>query len=255
MSLMDEYLSIDTPENVVFNYEVAGIGSRFLAALLDTLIILFLQVIVSLLMLLLVGWALPDDGFAWLAAVLGLLSFALLWGYYIYFEMTWNGQSPGKRKAGLRVIRSDGTPITFTESVIRNLVRLIDFLPLYYGVGIVSMFIDEKDRRLGDLAAGTLVVRDRGPIRLDKAARPALRRPFGAVVQEIDLPVERLTVRDIEMAESFLRRRDEIAHRSMVARRISQALAQKMELPAEETYPPEGLIWLVVQSYREREVG
>ncbi|MEK7327557.1 MAG: RDD family protein, partial [Chloroflexota bacterium] len=98
---------------------------------------------------------------AWLVAIFGLISFAFFWGYYILFEMLWNGQSPGKRWVGLRVIRTDGTPITLTESIIRNLVRLVDFLPAYYGVGVVTMFINEQSRRLGDLAAGTLVVHDR----------------------------------------------------------------------------------------------
>src|SRR5215510_11634669 len=93
-----------------------------------------------------------------------LASFVLFWGYYIFFEMLWNGQTPGKRWVGLRVIRTDGTPITLSESFIRNLTRLVDFLPAAYGIGIISMFLDKQSRRLGDLAAGTLVVHDRAPI-------------------------------------------------------------------------------------------
>src|SRR5262249_1027168 len=155
MTLPDELLSIDTPENVAFGYTVAGIGSRFLAALVDTIIIVTLQIIV----LLVSGFALNrldliDALGAWLAAIFGLIAFLMFWGYYIFFEMLWNGQSPGKRWAGLRVIRVDGTPVTLAESIIRNLVRIIDFLPIGYGLGIVTMFVNDQARRLGDMAAG-----------------------------------------------------------------------------------------------------
>ena len=181
MPALDDYLHIDTPENVAFGYEVAGIGSRFLAALVDTLLIVILQVIVNVTLLLLVAAFLDfrlDDlnglpsGWAWVAAAFGLVAFAFLWGYYIFFELLWNGQSPGKRMVGLRVLRANGAPITLAESLIRNLVRLIDFLPMYYGVGVVTMFIDSKSRRLGDLAAGTLVVRERARITLESLASP-----------------------------------------------------------------------------------
>jgi uncharacterized RDD family membrane protein YckC len=145
MALPDDYLSIDTPENVAFGYDVAGIGSRFLAALVDTILILVLLVVVNLPLFLLAGVlsaTLTDEISIWAFAISGLISFALFWGYYIFFEMIWNGQSPGKRWVGLRVIRADGTPITLVETIIRNLVRLVDFLPAYYGVGVVTMFVN-----------------------------------------------------------------------------------------------------------------
>jgi uncharacterized RDD family membrane protein YckC len=105
MSFDDSFLNIDTPENVVFGYEVVGIGSRFMAALVDTLIIVVLQIVVNLTMVLLAGNLLDvSAGEAWVTAVFGLISFILLWGYYIFFEMLWNGQSPGKRWLGLRVL-------------------------------------------------------------------------------------------------------------------------------------------------------
>src|SRR5262249_33255826 len=131
-------------------------------------------------------------GLAWLLAVFGLVAFAFLWGYYIFFEMAWNGQSPGKRWVGLRVMRLDGTPLTLSESIIRNLVRLVDFLPAYYGVGVVAMFISSQSRRLGDLAAGTVVVHDRAAVTLASLAASAQVTPAaGPVVAS--LPVERLT--------------------------------------------------------------
>jgi uncharacterized RDD family membrane protein YckC len=237
VSLPDDYLNIDTPENVAFGYEVAGIGSRFLAALVDTLLIIVLQAIVNVTLLLLAinlfDQNFDDDtAFVWLAAVFGLIAFAFFWGYYIFFEMIWNGQSPGKRWVGLRVIRADGTPITLAESTIRNLVRLVDFLPAYYGVGVVTMFVNAQSRRLGDLAAGTLVVRDRGPVTLESLATPltwpTYRLPDQATT---DLPIERLSYQDLQMAEEFLRRRYELTNRASLAQQLAQTLRQRMGLP------------------------
>jgi uncharacterized RDD family membrane protein YckC len=91
----------------------------------------------------------------------------VFWGYYILFETMWEGQSPGKRALGVRVLKTSGMPIGFLDAVIRNLVRIVDFLPFFYGVGVVTMFISPQSRRLGDLAAGTLVVRERVAITLD----------------------------------------------------------------------------------------
>jgi len=238
MNTPDDTLRIDTPENVMFGYHVAGIGSRFLAALVDSLLIIVLEVVVNAAGLLVARFVFKfsfasDDttGLAWLLGVFGLLSFALLWGYYIFFEMLWNGQSPGKRWVGLRVLRLDGTPITLSESIIRNLVRLVDFLPAYYGVGVVAMFISSQSRRLGDLAAGTVVVHDRAAVTLESLAAAPAARPNPALTPSAgsgQWPVERLTSRDLEMAEDFLRRRDTLANRGELARRIAQALLTRM---------------------------
>jgi len=246
MNAPDEILQIDTPENVAFGYRVAGIGSRFLAALVDTTLIVLLQVLVNLGVFFIARFvfrfSFSDDNtaLAWLLALFGLVAFGFLWGYYIFFEMVWNGQSPGKRWVGLRVMRVDGTPITLTESIIRNLVRLVDFLPAYYGVGVVAMFISSQARRLGDLAAGTVVVHDRGAVTLDSlAAAPALGPaaaldptpgPPGAAQRlgAASWPVERLTSRDLEVAEDFMRRRETLANRPALARRIAQSRLARM---------------------------
>lgn len=165
---LDETLNINTPENVTFDYDIAGIASRFTAALIDTVLIVILQMVTNLLVLLVLSRFGDGTGIdnlemlgAWVVGLVGLISFLFLWGYYIFFEMLWNGQTPGKKAIKLRVIRSDGTAITLTESVIRNLVRLVDFLPAFYGIGTVSIFINRQTRRLGDLAAGTLVVHEK----------------------------------------------------------------------------------------------
>jgi uncharacterized RDD family membrane protein YckC len=239
MNSPDDYLSIDTPENVAFGYDVAGIGSRFLAALVDTIVILLLQGIVNFVLILLAGEflraALPSESsyFIWISAIFGLVAFAFFWGYYIFFEMSWNGQSPGKRWVGLRVIRTDGTPITLTESIIRNLIRLVDFLPFYYGLGVVTMFINSQSRRLGDLAAGTLVVRDRPDISLESLAAETASPVFGQrniSAATANLPLERLTPHDLQMVEEFLRRRNQLSNRAELAHGLVQLLYERMEL-------------------------
>ncbi len=261
MALPDETLQIETPENVVFDYEVAGLGSRFLAALLDTLLILALQVLNAVLFAVASG-ALSRAGRSvqlWLVAAAGLLGFVLLWGYYVLFETIWSGQSPGKRWTGLRVIRSDGTPIGLVEAVIRNLVRLVDFLPLYYGIGVVTMFINSQGRRLGDLAAGTLVVRDRPGVTLESlAAGPALSVP--PQLATVHWPVGRLTGRDLQVAEEFLRRRRELvpSSRRYIAWRIAGLLLARMALPADWLqlgWDEELIIAAIVQAGRSRQEG
>lgn len=238
MTHPDETLDIQTPENVAFGYQVAGIGSRFLATLLDTLIVILLQVaiLVALLLILRAFNITPLEGglASWIYAVFGLVAFLFYWGYYIFFELLWNGQTPGKRWMGLRVIRADGTPITLSESLIRNLARLVDMLPAAYGVGIITMFVDKQSRRLGDLAAGTLVVHDRAPISIQSLS---LKRSLNLGMQGLTkvsldgFPVERLTDDDLSLIEDFLLRRDQLTHRDSLAVQILNTLHQHLGLP------------------------
>lgn len=263
MNRLEDYLSIETPENVAFGYEVAGIGSRFLAALVDTILIIVLQAIVNFTLLLL-RISFFDNVFegnlsVWLVAIFSLISFALFWGYYILFEMIWNGQSPGKRWIGLRVLRTDGTPITLIESIVRNLVRLVDFLPFFYGVGVVTMFINEQSRRLGDLAAGTLVVHDRATVTLESlsTSSASLGPVSRTSTATVDLPIERLSNHDIEMAEDYLRRRHELANSSTLANRLIQVLYARMGLPPPELgwLASEKLLREIVHASRNRQSG
>ncbi len=159
------------------SYDVAGIGSRFIAALLDTIIIsiAFLIILIPgtfgatfMIGLLLSAFGRSTDGLeVWVFAGTGLLSFLIIAFYYVLFEAFWHGQTPGKRRLGVRVIREGGHPLTFSGSMTRNLIRLIDFLPVYYVIGILVIFIDPKSRRLGDLAAGTIVIKEQKDVKLD----------------------------------------------------------------------------------------
>lgn len=243
MTAYDERLNIDTPENVTFGYEVAGIGSRFLATVFDTLLIIFLQLLVYTTLLLIlssissVSAVLAGTSEAWLFGLLGLLAFAFFWGYYVFFEILWNGQSPGKRLIRLRVIRQDGTPAGVSEAIIRNLIRFIDFLPATYGVGVITMFIDRQSRRLGDLAAGTLVVYDQGEVTLDslQAAprpEPTIPAPAGSETLLAGLPLEQLTPQDYRLAREFLRREAGMTNRDALIMQVSQALLTRLDAPA-----------------------
>ncbi len=154
-------VSIRTPENIELSYALAGPGSRAVAYLID-LFIMFIgaQLSINLIALsagLLIS-ALGVNGDMWIAGIAGLLSFGLYNGYFIIFEWLLNGQTPGKRMLHVRVIKQGGYALRFFDTLLRNLLRVVDFLPLFYGVGLTSLLLTRDSQRLGDLVAGTLVV-------------------------------------------------------------------------------------------------
>lgn len=161
-------VSIETPEHVGFSVELADLGSRFLAILVDTAIqgalVLAVAALGGLILLGLSRSQIPDSARTSALSVLagaGLLAgFLIIWGYHIGFETWMRGQTPGKRAFGLRVVKDSGAPVGFFDAVIRNLMRTIDLLPTSYAAGVVSILVTRSHKRLGDLAAGTLVVRE-----------------------------------------------------------------------------------------------
>jgi len=160
---IDAQVDVETPEQVTFSYTLAGPGSRALAAMIDYAIcfVAFLAVIL-LVGLLRAGSILPTASGAWAAAVLILAQFAIVWGYYVLFEGTNDGQTPGKRWLHLRVVQDGGFSVTFAASAIRNLARVIDLQPIVlYGVGLASIALSKNSKRVGDMIAGTIVVRER----------------------------------------------------------------------------------------------
>jgi uncharacterized RDD family membrane protein YckC len=235
---MDDRYTIDTPENIEFAYDIAGIGSRFLAAIIDTLLIGIAQAIV----ILIGGLASSAVGLraagSLLAALGALLAFAILWGYYIAFELLWNGQSPGKRAIGLRVVREGGRPITFVSSAIRNLIRIVDFLPALYGIGVLVMFVDRRSRRLGDLAGGTLVVKERRGVTLESltaagAVAPPALAP-GETLPQPTLPnIGLLEERDYILVQEFLGRRAELGRdaRARLGVQLAGGIQARLGLP------------------------
>jgi len=153
-----EGLVVATPERVTFAYEVAGVGSRFLAQLVDLAV--FIAIMVALLSVLYAVVSTTHD--LNLALILwSVLSFVLIFGYFPVAEGLTHGQTLGKRVVRLRVVGDRGEPVTITQVAIRNLVRVVDFLPFAYGAGVLTMFAGARGKRLGDYAAGTVVVRER----------------------------------------------------------------------------------------------
>ncbi len=165
---MDRTIAVRTPESIAFDYELAGLGSRFLAVTVDMLI----QLICAIALLwAMTAFALRFGGESLRAssgrtveslaiATLVLLGFLLFFGYFIIFEIAWNGQTPGKRLIGIRVVRDGGFPVDFISSVVRNLVRVLEVGLGFYAISALSALLSAQNKRLGDFAAGTIVVRD-----------------------------------------------------------------------------------------------
>jgi uncharacterized RDD family membrane protein YckC len=164
-TLYHDQLSIDTPEQVELNFGIAGIGSRFVALLLDMLIIVAAYVALGIVFALaasIMGGRSNSEALGlWFMAVVVVVAFLLQWGYFALFEAYWQGQTPGKRAMRLRVIKDSGRQITLFEALARNLLRFVDYLPGFYLVGVITMLCNKRNKRLGDMVAGTLVVHER----------------------------------------------------------------------------------------------
>lgn len=160
-------LSVETPEAVAFAYELAGPASRGAALMVDT-VLLSAIIIAELLVVVLAGNLLDAEvAVPWLIAIVGTTAFITYWGYYVWGDVFRNGRTPGKQALGIRVVRDDGGRVGVLDSIIRNLVRIVDMLPGYYAVGLVSLLLSKTNKRLGDMAAGTVVVRDTGAVDLE----------------------------------------------------------------------------------------
>jgi len=219
-------LTIDTPEQTALEYPIAGIGSRFLAVLADTAI----QAVLAFFVV--VGGSILGVGLAafgglgpqWVVAIVVFLLFLLYSGYFALFEIFWNGQTPGKRYAQIRVIKDDGRPIGAYEAMVRNVLRIADALPAMYGVGLVSIFLSRQSKRLGDFVAGTVVVHEKTL----EGVRPYAETKIDDTLPPID--VAQVTLDEIRLMETFLNRRDSLdpAVRTTMAVQIANRLAGKM---------------------------
>jgi uncharacterized RDD family membrane protein YckC len=201
----EDRLTITTPEGVDLSLTLAGVGSRFIAAIVDATIETVLLIAMGLLVFLTNGFGAGEDA---AVAIYVVAAFLVFWGYDVAFEVLASGRTPGKRWNGLRVVLSGGQPIGFLASASRNLLRLIDWLPSLYLVGIVSILVTEKNQRLGDVVAGTLVVRERRGS-LDSAdPLPVRLRRTGASYGAWD--VSAITAEELTTVRAFLERRHDI---------------------------------------------
>jgi uncharacterized RDD family membrane protein YckC len=195
--VFEDRLTLDTPEGVQLELTLAGVGSRFTAALVDYLI--QGAVLLALGLVLGLGVGIDPSGGGFALAIFIISFFVLFTGYDVAFEVLNSGRTPGKRLNGLRVVRESGAPVNFATSAVRNVLRLVDILPGWYLVGIASILITGRNQRLGDLAAGTLVVRDR------RALPPELNLPAHSEGSAWDVTAIRQD--ELDTVVAFLARR------------------------------------------------
>jgi uncharacterized RDD family membrane protein YckC len=270
----EETLIIETPERVPLAFALASIGNRFLAVLIDH----FIQYMA----ILIVAWAFVSwSGVAdmnsierdellaqmskWTIALMIIIVFLIFAGYFIIFEWLWNGQTPGKRLMKLRVIREDGRPITLWEAVARNLLRVFDALPggfiPIYSVGLVSIFMNNRDQRIGDMFSGTVVIRERtdeAPTFAETFSNQVSDGAFRRVQKRTDFraDVNLLTVDEIEVVESFLRRRWDLSDRQRLwmAWRVALPIMYKIKPNYDlQTFSYEGFLEEILHRFHARQ--
>lgn len=232
-------LDIDTPEQISLELPLAGIGSRFLALAIDSV----LQGVCLLALFIIAVFASASYRIfvgalgRFLSQTVGAIAFfvvpfCLYWGYFAFFEILWQGTTPGKRVAGIRVIHHTGRPMNAIECIGRNLMRGIDALPGFYAVGLITMMCNAQNRRLGDYVAGTIVVHDKTV----ESVAPSWgeQQTTEPLVPEL----RKLSPDDLILIETYLNRRYEVDPivRQATAIRIVSFVSEKAGLvkPADQ---------------------
>jgi uncharacterized RDD family membrane protein YckC len=227
---MDRSVDVRTPESIAFSYDLAGLGSRFLAVSIDMII----QVLIMLAVLYSVTLAatrvasglrpqndpaLERLGENVAIALLIFIVFAIFFGYFIAFETLWNGQTPGKKMLGIRVVRDGGYPVDFMAVLIRNLIRVVELGLGGYAVSAVSALVSPENKRIGDIAAGTIVVRD--------GKSPTAERIVSEISQEPQYAATAYMSGDERaLVKRFIERRDELPPERR--RALASALAARV---------------------------
>ncbi len=270
----EETLVIETPERVPLAFALASIGNRFLAAAIDHFIQYFSIGVVVWIFLTVAGIGSEETGMLdeirreapkWLIAIMIFVLFLLFAGYFIFFEWFWDGQTPGKRLLKLRVIREDGRPITLWEAIARNLLRVFDATPGFllpiYSVGLIVIFLSNRDQRVGDIFAGTVVIRERtdeAPTFDETFSNPIADAAFRRVQKrtEFNANVMILSGPEVEVIESFLRRRWDLTERQRIwmAWRIALPLMYKLKPDYDlATFSYEGFLEEILHRYHARQ--
>lgn len=222
--------TVDTPEQTRLRFAVAGIGSRFLAMAIDTLIqiaLALLLIIIAVVAGLSGVWRFLPGGELWHVAILIAVFFSIYYGYFAIFEILWSGQTPGKRAIGLRVVKDSGRPLTAAETIGRNLMRIVDQMPGMYGVGVIVVLLNSQNKRLGDFIAGSVAIRE---------ASLAQVRPIWHTSQTSNAPAhvplgaDRLTPEELALIDTFLNRRYDLAPdvRSRMAGEIMRRIGGRL---------------------------
>ncbi len=236
---MERELDIATGESVAFSYELAGLGSRFLAVFIDLALQLGVVLVVALV---LAAWAhgqppshlaskdpLERSARAILTAIAVVAGFMLFFGYFIAFEWRWQGVTPGKRALAIRVVRDGGFPIDFTSAVVRNVVRILEVALGFYAISAVATLLSPANRRLGDMAAGTVVVRD---ARFERALSvPSYDEPRAE--RRDDAVTAALTPAQRDLVRRFVARRDSLEPdiRTAIAADVAAVVRPLLSVP------------------------
>ena len=230
VSHIDQY-TLETPENIEVHFELAGIGSRFCAILIDTILMSCCILILVILFAVTLSWSPTLHGSdskwpEWAGALLVVIGMTLLTdGYFMFFEWIMRGQTPGKKSMKLRVINDDGTAVTGTGVLVRNILRIVDFLPAAYGVGLVAMFTNRHCKRLGDMAAGTIVIKEG---QLDYRANADKKKE---TLPDLAISVNsELTHEERRLLCGFIQRREQLLLH------VRLKLARQLALPLVEKY-------------------
>ena len=245
-------MSVVTPEAVALEFEAAGIGSRALALAIDLL--LQLAVITGAFIAVQLvfdgaGAAVPD----WVAVSVSLLIvFATFWGYPVVFETLWRGRTLGKAAMGLRVVTREGAPVRFRHAAIRAALTVVDFWIAFGGVAVVSALVTREHQRLGDLVAGTLVLRERTGARAPSAVQFTV--PPGAEGYAATIDPSGLTVDDYAAVRGFLLRAVDLPDdvRADLARRLANPIAQRLGHHPPEGVTPELFLACAAARFQER---
>ena len=237
---LEDRLTITTPEGVELDLQLAGLGSRFMAQLLD--------LVIKAGLILLIALTLSIAGLTGVAFMLPAF-FLVVYAYDVVFETFASGRTPGKMAARLRVVRVGGEPIDFMSSAIRNVLRMIDGIPLSYVPGVISILATKRNQRLGDLAAGTIVIHE------EPVALPPPRMPPPPPVWQPGpvWDVSQVTAEELATVRSFLERRWEIGWnaRGQLALQLADALWPKVA-GATPGLPPEQFLEQLAQQKAQR---
>ncbi len=238
----EDRVQIATPEGVDVELTLAGIGSRFIAAMLDLVVQGGTLLAIALLLGAFNGFDSGGETDYVTAAVFSIAAFLIFFGYDVFFEVRSHGRTLGKRWTGLRVVRTGGRPVGLVTSALRNVMRLVDILPALYAIGMLSIFLTVRNQRLGDLAADTYVIRDRpGKAGGGLAELPDYIARKGADAQGWD--VSAVSAADASAIRQFLDRRVELtsAARDDLARDLERRLRPRVAGAPEDLNPEEFL--------------
>jgi len=233
----EDRMTIETPEGLTVTVPLAGVGSRFSAAAID------LTIQLTLLLCAFVVFSIFGVGGGAAGGLFALSAFMILFVYDVAFEVLAGGRTPGKRWTGLRVVLATGQPIGFVSSVIRNLLRIVDFLPSAYLVGIASILVTSRNQRLGDLAAGTVVAR--APRKTVQVLGTASRAPEPLPQALASWDVSAVTVEELATVRSFLDRRGSLERgaRQELARTMAARLRPRVGgIPADTSLSDEDFL-------------